>query len=82
MPEEVKQREWEQGTHWVTRGPTDLSRAVDTRGAKHELILKSLVLRGCGPSCSCLSFTILEVLNLNPRPRGKRTSRQEVEGTP
>lgn len=68
MSEEVKQREQEQGTHWVTRGPADLSKAVDTGGAKNELLLKSLVLRGCGPLGSCLSFTILEVLNLSPRP--------------
>lgn len=70
------------GTPWVTRGSTDLFRAMDTRGAKDELLLKSLVLRGCGLLGSYLSFTILGGLNLNPRPEGKRTSRHEVRGTP
>lgn len=81
MPEEVKQREQAQGTPCVTRGPTDLFRAMDTRGAKDELLLKSLVLRGSGPFDSCLSFTILEVPNLNPGPEKKRTARQKERGT-
>lgn len=67
MTEERKWRERGQGAHWVPRGFTDLFRAVDTWGARHEQFLKSLALGRSGLSGSCLSFTALEGTGSQPK---------------